>query len=54
MKTIKDILSMVWRENCCKEDNTKVNCTKCSLQNYCGVSSKLIAIDYLNRGEYYG
>lgn len=56
MITIKDILNMVWNDNCCRYSNRVIHnsCVDCHMYKYCGVDTKIITIDYLNRGEYYG
>lgn len=50
MKTLNDIIHIVWALPCCGFDS----CLKCPMGNYCGVDTKLLALDYLYRGEYYG
>jgi hypothetical protein len=57
MKTIKDIIDMVGKFSCChfsKSREVDMLCYKCELYKYCGVDTKILTLDYLYRGEYYG
>ena len=54
MKTIKDIIAIVYFADVCKKIDIDIPCDNCSSEKYCAVDTKIITLDYLWRGEYYG
>lgn len=57
MITLEDIIYMIEHFYCChypKPREVDMLCYKCKLYKYCGVDTKILSLDYLYRGEYYG